>query len=360
MLTPPHETVRFHGDPGIERHSVRRNWGARIREYRFEGMRLVFLENEVLRIGINADRGSEVFEFCYKPRDLDFAPLFRNGMRAPAALPVSPDPELAFVDLYAGGWQEIFPNGGAPSTYQGVRFGQHDEVWRLAWEPAVLEDDPGAVAVAFSVAAQRVPCRIRKEIRLRAHTPRVDVTETLHNLSEATLDAMWGHHLAYGPPFLGETCRLSLPPGVEAVAHADAIDPAGRRVLGGRHRWPALPTPGGGAVDLSVIPVRGTPSDIVYLTGFSQGWYALVDSRERLGIRVEWDAATMPYLWFWQEFGASRVHPWYGGLYAVGLEPFSSYPTNGLAEAVANGTAMKIDPLGSREFHLALEVCDEH
>ncbi len=44
----------------------------------------------------------------------------------------------------------------------------------------------------------------------------------------------------------------------------------------------------------------------------------------------------------------------------MALEPSPSYPTNGLPEAVANGTAMKIDPLGSREFHLALEVCDEH
>lgn len=344
----------------IERYSARRNWGARVREYRFEGMRLVFLENEVVRIGINADRGSEVFECCYKPRDLDFAPLVRNGMQAPAAIPVSADPELAFIDLYAGGWQEIFPNGGAPSTYQGVRFGQHDEVWRLAWDHAVVEDDPGAVAVTFSVAAQRVPFRIRKEVRLRAQTPRVEVRETLDNLSGATLDAMWGHHLAYGPPFLREGCRIILPGDVEAIAHADAIDPAGRRVLPGRHQWPALPAPGGGTADLSVIPVPGTPSDIVYLTGFSEGWYELVSPGERLGVRVEWDAATMPYLWFWQEFGASRVHPWYGSLYAVGLEPFSSYPTNGLAESIANGTAMKIEPGGSRTFHLALEVCNEH
>ena len=344
----------------IERHSARRNWGARIREYRFETMRLVFLENELLRIGINADRGSEVFECCYKPRDVDFAPLFRSGMRAATTVPVSPNPELAFIDLYAGGWQEIFPNGGAPSTYQGVRFGQHDEVWRLAWDHAVVEDDPAAVAVAFSVGAQRVPFQIRKEVRLRARSPRVEITEALANLSEVTLDAMWGHHLAYGPPFLREGCRITLPPGVEAITHPDAIDPAGRRVLPGRHQWPVLPAPGGGTADLSVIPLPGTPSDIVYLTGFSDGWYELTCPGERLGVRVEWDAGTMPYLWFWQEFGASRVHPWYGGLYAVGLEPFSSYPTNGLAEAVANGTAMKIEPLGSRTFNLALEVCDEH
>jgi hypothetical protein len=341
------------------RQSARRNWGARIREYRFEGMRLVFLENELLRVGINADRGSEVFECCHKPHDLDFAPLFRHGMRAPAAVPVSPDPGLAFIDLYAGGWQEVCPNGGAPSTHQGIRYGQHDEVWRLAWDRRVVEDDPEAVAVEFSVAAQRVPLRIRKEVRLRARTARLEVRETLENASGATLDVMWGHHLAYGPPFLREGCRVNVPPGVEAIAAAGAIDPAGRRVLAGRHPWPVLPAPGGGAVDLSTVPAPGTPSDIVYLTRFSEGWYEILGPEGRSGIRVEWDAATMPYLWFWQEFGASRVPPWYGGLYTVGLEPFSSYPTGGLSEAVANGTALRVEPRGVRPFHLALEVCGE-
>jgi hypothetical protein len=335
----------------------RRNWGARIRAYSSQGMRLIFLENEVLRLGINADRGSEIFELCYKPRDLDFVLVFRDGIRAPAAVPVLPNPELAFIDLYAGGWQEVFPNGGAPSTYQGVRFGQHDEVWRLAWDYLVVEDDPDLVTVTFSVAAQHVPIRIHKEVRLRARIPRVEVTETIVNLSSAAVEAMWGHHLVYGPPFLQEGCRITLPPGVEAIAHTDAIDPGGRRVVVGRHPWPVLPAPGGGTVDLSRVPVRGTESDIVYLTGFPEGWYELAGPYDRLGIRVEWDAAIMPYVWFWQEFGASQVYPWYGSLYTVGLEPFSSFPTNGLGEAATNGTAMKIEPRGTRGFHMALEVC---
>ena len=83
----------------------------------------------------------------------------------------------------------------------------------------------------------------------------------------------------------------------------------------------------------------------------------MVRPDDGLRLRVEWDLHTMPYLWFWQEFGASQIHPWYGGLYAVGLEPFSSYPTNGLEEAAANGTALKMAPHASRAFHLGLEVC---
>ncbi|WP_344832616.1 hypothetical protein [Nonomuraea dietziae] len=44
----------------------------------------------------------------------------------------------------------------------------------------------------------------------------------------------------------------------------------------------------------------------------------------------------MPYLWLWQELGASTDWPWWGAAYVVGLEPFSSMPTDGLSAAVDN------------------------
>jgi hypothetical protein len=74
--------------------------------------------------------------------------------------------------------------------------------------------------------------------------------------------------------------------------------------------------------------------------------------------RVEWDAATMPYLWYWQEYGASEGYPWYGRHYNIGLEPFSSYPTNGLAEAVENGSALTFGPREKRHFWLRAGIVE--
>ena len=43
-------------------HRPQRNWGARLREYDVAGgMRAVFLENELLRVGVLADRGTDMF-----------------------------------------------------------------------------------------------------------------------------------------------------------------------------------------------------------------------------------------------------------------------------------------------------------
>ena len=58
----------------------------------------------------------------------------------------------------------------------------------------------------------------------------------------------------------------------------------------------------------------------------------------------------------WQEYGASGFYPWYGRHYNIGLEPFSSFPTNGLKEAVENGTALILGARERRRFSLRAEV----
>ena len=53
-------------------------------DWTYKGMKVIFLENEFLRIGILADRGSDIFEFKYKPFDLDFLLWLPKGVTNPA------------------------------------------------------------------------------------------------------------------------------------------------------------------------------------------------------------------------------------------------------------------------------------
>ncbi len=74
---------------------------------------MVSLENELLRVGVLADKGTDVFEFNYKPKDMDFVWLTAGGVRNPTSyLSTSPDTLATFVDYYPGGWQEILPESG--------------------------------------------------------------------------------------------------------------------------------------------------------------------------------------------------------------------------------------------------------
>jgi hypothetical protein len=348
-------------DPSI--HPIQRNWGARIRDVVYHGMRLVILENERLRIGVLAGKGTDIIELNYKPLDLDFAWLTPGGVQDPTSyLSTSPDPLAAFLDNYPGGWQEILPNGGAPSRYGGAQFGQHGEVFALPWDVAIVEDAEDAVAVRFSVRTRKTPFLLEKTIHLVSGEAGFRLDERLTNESPVTMRAMWGHHITFGQPFLRPGCRIRLPAGVTAIPHPDDVAPGGRRIADTEpFAWPNARNPAGDALDLGLLPERGAPGDLVYLTGFpdEQAWYEIRDEDRGVGSRIEWDARHMPYLWYWQEFGAHTAYPWYGRNYNIGLEPFSSFPTNGLAEAVENDSALHMESGEARYFWLTMSVLDD-
>jgi hypothetical protein len=109
----------------------------------------------------------------------------------------------------------------------------------------------------------------------------------------------------------------------------------------------------GQVIDLSVTPERGTASEIVYVTGFKEeAWYLLENRSKGMGMKVEWDGEQLPYLWYWQEFGDTKGYPWYGRHYNVGLEPFCGYPTHGIKEAIRNQSAGRIGPKEVKRFRM--------
>ena len=341
-------------------HRAQRNWGCRIHETDLYGIRTIVLENESIRISILADKGTDLVEFNYKPLDMDFAWLAPGGVRNPLALhSTSPDLLATFIDFYPGGWQEVFPNAGATAQWAGATYGQHGEVFGLPWDVEIVEDSEHAVAVRFTVRGLKVPCTIQKVIRLESGTPGVQFREIVTNHSPVAIDAMWGHHITFGAPFLVPGCRIAVPDGLSAQPHMAAVEGNARRVAStDSFAWPIGVNPDDEDEDFSIVPVKDTASELFYLSGFpgDTAWYEIVRPDTSLGMRVEWDAKTLPFLWYWQEFGASKSYPWYGRNYNIGLEPNSSYPTNGLPDAVANGSALRLEPGASQSLWLTAEV----
>ena len=86
-----------------DRYREQRYWGARILEYEYKGMRVVFLENEKLRVGVLVDKGTDIIEFNHKPTDTDFVWLAPGGV---TALSIGPSETLGFslrADVLEGG-----------------------------------------------------------------------------------------------------------------------------------------------------------------------------------------------------------------------------------------------------------------
>lgn len=337
-----------------------RNWGCRLHETELFGIRAIVLENERIRVSFLAGKGTDLVEFNYKPRDMDFAWLAPGGIRNPLALhSTSPDSLATFLDVYPGGWQEVFPNAGAPSQWAGATYGQHGEVSALPWDVEIVTDTEDEVAVRFLVRGIKTPCSIAKVVRVKSGVAGIEIEEQVTNESPVPFQAMWGHHITFGKPFLVSGARIRLPAGVTALPHEMAVEASARRVhTADSFAWPIGKGPGGVEEDFSIVPPAGTASELFYLSGFPDrtAWYEITRPETIFGMRVEWDASIMPYLWYWQEFGATKGYPWYGRNYNIGLEPSSSYPTNGLPDAVANGSALVLAPGTTRSLWLTVTV----
>ena len=328
-----------------------RNHHCRLAEYSHQGLRLLFLENELLRVGVVVDKGADIFQFLHKPSDTEFVLHTARGLRPPA-VQSSASSWGSFLDYYEGGWQEILPNGGPASAYKGADFGLHGEVATVPWDCAIDLDTPDEVRVTLSVRPFRTPFHLQRTMSLRTGEPTLLIEETLTNEGAEPMQFMWGHHPAFGAPFLGPDCRIDLPGGdlrVETFAGT-----AGTRLRGGSaHRWPLVAEEGGVLLDFSRPDPPGSGhEDLGYVVNLPEGWYALTNQATQVGFALAWSLETFPYLWVWRQFNQSSGYPWYGQVYTMALEPWSSYPSAGLPAAIKNGTAASIEPGETRHATL--------
>lgn len=335
-----------------------RNYGARITSRLSIGhLPAVVMENELIRMTILAGRGADVIEFLYKPKDLDFAWQTATGVRG-NPLPAEPQDDMAsFMDEYPGGWQTIFPNGGPPSIVDGKTFGQHAEVSVLPWTYQILEDTVEKISVKFSVLTRKLPFRVEKTFTVKAESSKCEIQEEITNLSGNSLATMWGFHFTFGPPFLTEESKIIVEEPATVLPHDYGADSSPRRVGSTQEfAWPMGRDSRGEKVDFSQLPPQKTPGEMLYIHGSPIGRYRVETPSHSMAAEVCWDNTLFPYLWFWQEFGYSKDAPWYGKHYNIGLEPFSSFPTSGLAKAIENGTALSFGPHESKMQAFSFEL----
>ena len=189
--------------------------------------------------------------------------------------------------------------------------------------------------------------------------PLLTVSETARNAGGVAIEAAWGHHVAFGPPFLDGSCRLDVP-GATVVVDDERDEPASDMVTGATSPWPMAPGRAGGAVDLREVPGSdpGHPVDrMYYLIDLREGTIGLTNHRLGLRASLAWDMAVMPCTWMWYEMHAGAGFPWYQSVYVLGIEPHSSYPGQGLhAIRSKTGTQVGFEPGESRTATTTLSV----
>ncbi|GAX38308.1 hypothetical protein NIES3585_43570 [Nodularia sp. NIES-3585] len=317
-----------------------RKEGCRISlDYTYKSMQIAYLENELLRVGILLEKGADIFEFTYKPHNLDFMWQSPIQMRPPFVA-TSALPEGAFHDNYYGGWQEILPSAGwSVEPYLGTFQGLHGELALLPFEASISEDTQDQVTLYTRVRLYRSPLMLERKMSLKRGIAALFIHERLVNESMGEFAIMWGHHPAIGEPFLDDSCIVQTPAAkVEVMAyHQNGLWEPGED-----YNFPNVKNRRTGVIQdvTSILPRETESVDIVFFKELTEGWYGLTNQRKGVGFGMVWDKELFKYLWMWQVYGGHTDYPWYGRTYNCALEPFTSFPPSGIKNAIKNGTAL--------------------
>ena len=327
-----------------------RNYGCRINtNYFYKDLRVAVLENEYLRISVLVDKGTDIFEFLYKPKDIDFMWLSPWGINSPSKfVPTVASKEGSFMDFYEGGWQEIIPNFGRGVLYKGIEEGLHGEICLIPWDFQILEDSPSIVSIKFRVRTYRTPFYLEKTLTLKKDDPRLYVTEKLKNEGYTDININWTHHPTFGGTFLDESTVIDIPKNKIKYILTPENEGKYDEIKDDNIRWPKIKGYNGKKIDFSRAPTKEDKNqsmDEVCLGELEKGWYAITNLDKKIGFGMKWDKKVFPYIWIWKMYGKGcKDAPWWGRVSCMALELCSSFSPIGLDETIKNNTAIKMKP----------------
>ena len=327
----------------MNKYLYNRNFGCRFKEIIENGYSALIIENEKIRASIYINKGLDIYEFIYKPLDIDFmwkSPVVLDGNRK---TPFTKEWILGnFLDVYEGGWQDILPNIANPTNYKGAGFGFHGELYSLTWKYNVIENNPEEVRLRFFTRMERSPLTVSKEFIIKSNQPVLEIIETINNEADEEFEFMWGQHPAIGQPFLDENCVIDVPPAAKAKTHNQKLSENEIIPLGVEFEWPYIVNSENEKIDASkVMSAESKTGHIIYLEDISDGWYGITNLKKKIGFGLKWDKNIYKHLWMWQIYRGSFGYPWYGRTYNIALEPWSSVPDD--FDAVRNkGNCLKL------------------
>ena len=154
-------------------------------------MKVVFMENEYLKIGILVDRGSDIFHFEFKPVQMNLLLKLDKDIHNPSEMfSQMRNTGSQFEDYYYGGWQEILPNS-APINLRGAELGQHGEVSLIPWKYSIVTNTPEEVALKVWTRPLRMPLLLEKTLIIKKGETSLIIDEKLRNESTSPLNIMW-------------------------------------------------------------------------------------------------------------------------------------------------------------------------
>jgi galactose mutarotase-like enzyme len=306
----------------------------------------VAIEDEHLRLVALPAKGGEISSLVHRPTGVELLARLR---------PLPPDDgtlhqlgpgsdEASFNRWYAGGWQELLPNGDAPCEIDGIAHSFHGDAWHAPWTTRRL----GPRALAMEVVLDHARLRLQRTVELAGGA--VVIAERLANEGDRPLPILWGHHPAFGAPLAGPGSRIIAPPAsmetVRCGARSRYPDRTGLA-------WPAASRADGSTDDVSaVLGPDARTHDLCLLRDLPEGRLGLENPGVGLRATLRFDPALFRWAWIWMLHGGEDEPPFDG--HCVALEPWTGPP--GLPRAIAEDAALVLEPDRPVETEVRLEI----
>jgi len=159
------------------------------------------------------------------------------------------------------------------------------------------------------------------------------IRETVRMRGLRPIRVMWGHHPTFGSDLLDGPFEIQS--GARHVAIDDHYDPEANPLKpGASGGWPSVPGKTG-PFDLS--RPEGPMAALACLQVFDGAWASIRRLDDSVAMALSWDRDVFPYAWLWVELEGTLDAPWSGKARLIGVEPNSTWPANGLADAARRG-----------------------
>lgn len=306
---------------------------ARVSRGSVGGFETIVLENQRLRAVIVPSLGGRVWELEDRIRKRQWI------WHRPDVLLRAAQPGAVYDDVWAGGWEELFPND-APGVFEGRQLPDHGEWWAMSWSAASASGGAEAV-VRLMADSTIVRADCVKEFRLANDGATLSVTYRIRSDEARPFHFLFKQHL---PIAIVPGCRLLLPGG-----RVEPVDPRFSTLLpsGDEFDWPHA-TMAGRVVDMRQIPAPSSNvQEFVYVRNLPEPWCGVEDSSASAAIQMDFDSSAFPYVWLFLTYGGWR------DLYTAVLEPCTNMPKD-LADAVRAGQSAMLLP--GQEFTTTVSV----
>lgn len=316
-------------------------------ELLIRGWQVLRLRSPALVADVVPALGGTVVSLRRRSDDLELLWQTPWGLRHRGSLDLPGTALVSMYDSYPGGWQPVFPNGGDSSIVHGAEWGFDGEA-RLTWLDWTLADD----RLVLSGRLVRSPFRLSRTIDLR--DDEVTVTDSVTNVGAEPVEVMWGQQVALGPALLGP----------DTVVQADAItvrsDPRAAHSAGYDDLLPWPRAYGrDGLVNLRHVGgADASETRLAYLSDLTAGAVSVRRPSLGLTVRLTWDEARWPHLWYALETGAAKGFPWFGTGRYLALTPCTSWPAHGLHDARRLSSLLACEPDVTLVGGLTVRVTD--